>query len=253
VLKVTPVGNPPVSLKVGAGKPLAMTVKEPAEPTVNVVVLTLVIAAAWFTVSVKFCVASVPTPLWAVNVIANVPLAAGVPPRIPVAALKVTPAGRVPVSLSVGAGEPVAVTVNEPATPAVKVVLFALVITGGWFTVSVKACVAFVPIPFWAVKVMGYVPAVPGRGVPLSTPVAVLKVTPVGRVPVSLNAGAGKPVSMIVNDPADPTVNVAMLGLVIAAACVTAKLIAFEAPPPGPGFVTTTGKFPPAAWSAEVS
>jgi hypothetical protein len=36
----------------------------------------------------------------------------------------------------------VAVTVNEPPVPVVKVVLLALVIAGAWFTVSVKFCVA---------------------------------------------------------------------------------------------------------------
>jgi len=37
----------------------------------------------------------------------------------------------VPVSLKVGWGRPVAVTVNEPAVPAVNVVLFPLVMAGG--------------------------------------------------------------------------------------------------------------------------
>ena len=33
---------------------------------------------------------------------------------------------------------------------------------------------------------------------------------------------------------------------------VTTKFTAFEGPPPGPGFVTTTGKLPPVAKSPEV-
>jgi hypothetical protein len=37
----------------------------------------------------------------------------------------------------------------------VKVVLFALVITGAVFTVSVKLCVAAVPTPLLAVNVRG--------------------------------------------------------------------------------------------------
>ena len=41
-----------------------------------------------------------------------------------------TPLGKVPVSLKVGVGEPVAVTGKEPATLAVKVVVFALVMDG---------------------------------------------------------------------------------------------------------------------------
>ena len=78
----------------------------------------------------KLCVAAVPTPLFAVNVMLNgLPVTdVGVPLSTPVAALNVTPLGSVPVSVNVGAGLPVAVTVNVPAVPTVKVVLFALVI-----------------------------------------------------------------------------------------------------------------------------
>ena len=47
-----------------------------------------------------------------------------------VAGLKVTPLGSAPLSLSVGAGKPVAITVNDPGKPAAKVVLAALVIAG---------------------------------------------------------------------------------------------------------------------------
>ena len=47
---------------------------------------------------------------------------------MPVAGLKVNPEGSVPVSLSVGAGTPVAVTVNVPTDPTAKVVLAELVI-----------------------------------------------------------------------------------------------------------------------------
>ena len=46
-------------------------------------------------------------------------------------ALNVTPLGRVPLSLSVGVGTPVVVTVKVPAAPTVKVVLLALVMAGG--------------------------------------------------------------------------------------------------------------------------
>ena len=60
---------------------------------------------------------------------------AGVPLRTPVAALNVTPLGSAPVSLSVGAGDPVAVTVNVPAEFTVNAVLFALVIAGAMPTV----------------------------------------------------------------------------------------------------------------------
>jgi hypothetical protein len=61
--------------------------------------------------------------------------------------LNVTPLGRVPVSLNVGGGLPVAVTVNEPATPTANVALLALVIVGAVTTViafvSVSVLVAF--------------------------------------------------------------------------------------------------------------
>ena len=52
----------------GVGVPVAVTVKVPAVPTVNVAPAALVIAGAWFTVSVKVCVASGATPLPAVSV-----------------------------------------------------------------------------------------------------------------------------------------------------------------------------------------
>jgi hypothetical protein len=122
---------------------------------VNVALAPLVIAGAWSTVSVNACEAFGVTPFVAVIVIeyAFAVPAAGVPLKTP-AELKVTPEGNAPVSLNVGAGKPPAVTVNVPADPTVNVVLFALVIVGAKPTVSVKLCVAFVPIPFCAVKLM---------------------------------------------------------------------------------------------------
>ena len=54
-----------------------------------------------------------------------------------------TPVGSASVSLSAGIGKPVVVTVKDPAVPTVKLVLFALVIAGAAFAVSVKLCVAF--------------------------------------------------------------------------------------------------------------
>ena len=67
----------------------------------------------------------------AVNVIGNVPAVEGVPLSTPVAAANVTPPGKVPASASVGVGVPVAVTVKDPVTPTVKLVLLALVKAGG--------------------------------------------------------------------------------------------------------------------------
>ncbi len=50
---MTPLGKLPVWLKVAAGDPVAITAKLPTVPTVNVVPAPLVMAGAWFTVSVK--------------------------------------------------------------------------------------------------------------------------------------------------------------------------------------------------------
>src|ERR1700686_5021537 len=54
-----------------------------------------------------------------------VPAIVALPSRL---SLNVTPLGRKPLSLNVGIGKPVGVTVNVPAVPFVNVVLFALVI-----------------------------------------------------------------------------------------------------------------------------
>ena len=56
-VNVTPFGSAPDSESVGVGKPVAVTVKEPSEPTVNVVLSASVMdgaAAAGLTVRVKF-------------------------------------------------------------------------------------------------------------------------------------------------------------------------------------------------------
>jgi hypothetical protein len=67
--KVTPAGSAPVSVRAGFGKPVVVTVKLPGALTEKEVALALVIAGAWFTVSVKVCVASLPNPLCALMVI----------------------------------------------------------------------------------------------------------------------------------------------------------------------------------------
>ena len=60
---------------------------------------------------------------------AGVPASVAVPSALGV---NVTPAGSAPVLDSVGAGNPVVVTVNVPAPPRPKVVAAALVIAGAW-------------------------------------------------------------------------------------------------------------------------
>jgi hypothetical protein len=215
-LKITPAGSVPLPLNVAAGAPVAVTVNVPAVPIVNVALFALVIAGAEFTVSAKFWLAFGATPFCAAIMIGYVPLTVGVPDTVPVAALNVTPGGSVPLSLHVGAGVPVAVTVNVPAVPIVSVALFALVIAGAEFTVSVRFWLAFGTTPFCAVIVIGYVP--PAVGIPARTPVAALNVTPVGSVPLSLHVGPGVPVAVAVKVPAVPTVNVALFTLVMAGA-----------------------------------
>lgn len=131
-LKVTPEGNSPNSPNVGVGKPVPVTVNEPAEPNINVVLFPLEIAGGWSTITVKLCVAFDPTPLLAVNVIEYAPAvpAAGVPVRIPVVALNVTPEGREPDSVVVGAGDPVVVTLKSPEELTTNVALLALRMDG---------------------------------------------------------------------------------------------------------------------------
>lgn len=155
--------------------------------------------------------------------------AAGVPLRVaePVPPVKVTPLGRLPDSVIVGVGLPMAVIVNEPLVPAVKVVLLALENTGALFTVNVKDCVALLPTPLPAVKEMLYVPFVPVAGVPLRVPVPFplsANVTPFGSGPDSVKAGVGKPDAATWNVPAPPTEKVVLLALVIAGASSTVKV-----------------------------
>jgi len=83
--------------------------------------------------------------------------AAGVPLSVPVPlplSVKVTPVGRLtPPRVRLGVGKPVVVTVNDPTIPTVNVVALALVITGTWLTVKIKACAADAPTTLVAVKV----------------------------------------------------------------------------------------------------
>jgi hypothetical protein len=112
---IKPLGKAPLSLVIGVGDPVVVTVNEPPTPTVNVVELALVIVGGVPTVSVKLCEASGETPSDAPNVIANIPVWLGVPLSVPVPSwlsANITPFGSVPLSLTAGAGKPVVVTVN---------------------------------------------------------------------------------------------------------------------------------------------
>jgi hypothetical protein len=85
----------------------------------------------WATVNVKLWAAGEPMPFDAVNTMLNTSLTTAVPLSVAVPLLLSTnDTGIDPVSVMVGRGSPVVVTVNEPATPTVNVALFALVING---------------------------------------------------------------------------------------------------------------------------
>lgn len=225
LVKVTPLGSAPASVKDATGKPVVVTVKEPAVPTANVALLALVMAGAWSTFNVKLCEV-LPELLLVLMVIAYFPPvpAAGVPAKVAVPlwlSANVTPAGNGLVSVKVGVGVPVVVTENVPAVPTVNVVLLALVIANAASTVSVKVWTAAAPTPFAAVKLIEYVPPLPEAGVPLRVAVPLplsLKVTPLGSAPVSATDGVGKPVVSTVNDAEAPTLNVVPLGLAMAGA-----------------------------------
>ena len=152
-VRVTPDGRAPMLLKVGAGKPCALRVSEPALPTVKVALFALVNDGASSTVRVNVWVASLPMPFEAVRVTVWVPpvSAAGVPEIAP--AVKVTPDGRPAPAPSVGTGKPVAVIVNVPGVPATKVEWSAELICGASSTVRVKPWTASGPKPFDAVRV----------------------------------------------------------------------------------------------------
>jgi hypothetical protein len=67
---VTPFGSVPVSVREGIGKPVVVTANVPVVPTVNAVLVALVMEGASFTVRVKLWLAGEPAPLLAVSVIA---------------------------------------------------------------------------------------------------------------------------------------------------------------------------------------
>jgi len=76
-----------------------------------------------------------------------------------------------------------------------------------------------VPVLFVAVIVIVYVPPVFAPGVPVSVAVPFLllvKLTPLGSVPVLVSDGAGVPLAVTVKLPSVPAVNVVLLVLVIA-------------------------------------
>src|SRR5262249_35355487 len=131
-----PLGRTSLVVNLGMGKPLAATVKEPPEPTVNVRALAVVNAGASLTVKVKPCVVAAPTPLLAVEVRGEGPPlpAAGGPPGA--AGLgrgrggRVAARGGARLARSGGGGRPEAVSASAPAVPTVKLARAALVRAG---------------------------------------------------------------------------------------------------------------------------
>ena len=78
----------------------------------------------------------------------------GVPDNVPVAD-RLTPVGSGPVSVKVGVGEPVAVTVNVPFEPTAEVASGSLVITGAEPTIRSKLWMPGPATPLLAVMVTG--------------------------------------------------------------------------------------------------
>ena len=155
-------------------------------------------------------------------------LAAGVPLNFALPfplSEKVTPDGRAPTSEMVGAGDPLAATVNEPADPTLKLALFALVNAGPWLTFSVKLWEAAGATPLAAVKVRLNTP--PAVGVPANVPVPSwlsAKVTPLGKAPTSVVLAAGNPDVVTLNEPEDPVWKAVLLELVIEGAWLTVRV-----------------------------
>src|SRR5581483_9429364 len=101
------------------------------------------------------------------------------------------------------------------------------------FTARVNAWVA-VPNALVARKVRRNAPLLVTGGVPDSTPVLALKVTPGGRVPVIDSVGLGVPVAVTVKVPALPAVKVVVLALVMAGAWFTVRVKLCDAGVPMP-------------------
>jgi hypothetical protein len=185
-VNVAPLGSAAVSASVVIGKPVDVTVKDPAVPAVKLVLLALVIVGTPLTVMVKLCVAFGSTPLLAVNVRLWDPLAtADVQASVPVLFLlsvNVAPLGNAAVSANVAIGKPVAVTVNDPAVPAVKLVLLALVMAGGAFITIMRFPVVTV-YPSESVTFKANVELPEAVGTPLMTPEPEFIVRGVGKEP----------------------------------------------------------------------
>ncbi len=116
--------------------------------------------------------------------------------------------------------------VKVNAVPWVAVAVAALIIDGAWSTVNVNFWVT-VENELAAEMVSEYTPPWPTPAVParLAVPLPLsTQLSPCGRAPASVNAGAGAPVAFTVKLNADPTVAVADAAVVIAGGPVTVSV-----------------------------
>jgi hypothetical protein len=146
---VAPVTSPIEFLKLS--KPAAVYAWLPPAVIVALAGLRTILASApGFTVRVNVCVASGGTEFVALIEIVKVPAVVAVPAIVAVPlprSIKLTPAGKLPVSLKLGVGVPLVMTVNDPAMPAVNVALLPLVICGGVPTTFNDAVLLTAPVP----------------------------------------------------------------------------------------------------------
>jgi hypothetical protein len=129
--------------------------------------------------------------------------------------------GKELVAVIAAAGVPNVVIAKDPGFPATNVVLLALVNDGASCTVSVNVCVAAGATALSAFKAMVYVPPEPAVGVPDSVaapPLDADRCSQLGNALVAEIVASGVPVLVTLNDPADPTVKVVLLALVIVGA-----------------------------------
>jgi hypothetical protein len=224
LVNVTPAGNVPDRLSVGAGYPVAVTVKVNGVPTAPATDVALVITGACRTVRENDWVA-LPAVFAALREIGYTPPvpAAGVPERVALPlprSTSVTPAGKAPDSVMAAVGEPVVLTVKLSGDATVAVVLAALVMVGIWAPVvtrRLKLCVT-TPAVEVAVTVRGKVPVSPGVPDKVAVPVPSAKIRPFGSVPVSVMAGDGVPIAENVSVVATLAGTLADTGLVITGA-----------------------------------
>ncbi len=152
-----------------------------------------------------------------------VPEVSGVPESVAVPSplsVRLRPTGRSPsTSVRAAAGEPVVRTTKDPGWSTVMVASVAEENAGACCTTTVRVRRAEGETPFAAVTVRVLVPAVVGVPASVAVPSPLsTKDSPSGSVPVALRDACGKPVVVIVVDPARPTTNVASPSLVIAGA-----------------------------------